>query len=566
MRMTRTILLPLGVAAVIGLTPVAAASAEDAPAPAPVAPEAAPKARKPLDAKDREKLVGMLRQYLDKDSPQSFEFRIRILEELKRLKEAGVDPLADADALSSMVYAARPFQPLFEKKMLPREAKDAEIVVDSGTGIVNVAWDQLRLSLSLPAGYADLAKNKKLAGLPPFPALVTLHDLEDFQDAKGTRKFPGMEAIKRRWDRNNKALKPVVDGWFLFAPVATRARFVEEGRVKPERVPLEQLWRRYHVDFDRIVLEGGSDALAFAASQPNFLAGVVVRGEKADLDKDLAANLAYLPVYVVGDAPAAKTLAAAGHAADLLTTGPLEGLPAWLASVPRRRIARDFTWVVKDPDAHSFAHWISLDVLDPGAERPMLRVACLDTKEDPNTVRVDSRGVRGMSIFLSDRQVDLDRDVRLVINGEVVKEARVPSNKPSGRIVSLPGRFDRTLDGVFDHPQVDIRGTLYFGWYYPVSLLRIPVPGDAKAEAMTAPEGPSCPKSGGTTPAPEASDQAEREASTYFAKAQENEKAGNLVKALDLYRKAVAAGESTVKVKAEAKVKELESKAGDGPK
>ncbi|HVG92973.1 MAG TPA: hypothetical protein VND21_00895, partial [Planctomycetota bacterium] len=81
--------------------------------------------------------------------------------------------------------------------------------------------------------------------------------------------------------------------------------------------------------------------------------------------------------------------------------------------------------------------------------------------------------------FLSDRQVDLDRDVRLVVNGTVVKEARVPSNKLGGRGIALPARLERSLDTVFDHETVDVRGSLYFGWYFPVSLQAVVVPGDA---------------------------------------------------------------------------------------
>jgi len=287
-----------------------------------------------------------------------------------------------------------------------------------------------------------------------------------------------------------------------------------------------------------------------------------VRGATADIDKDVVRNLGNLPVYVVGDAPAVKTLASGGHPASLLTTGPLEGLPAWLAKMPGRTLPRDFAWTVKDPDVHSFAHWINLDVLDPGAEKRDLRVRCLDTKEDPNTVRIDARGIRQISIFLSDRQVDLDRDVRLVVNGTVVKEARIPSNKPGGRAIALPAKLERLLDTVFDHPTVDVRDSLYFGWYFPVSLQSVVVPGDAKPEDLEPAAGPSCPTTngnGGGAPSTEGNSTAERVASTYFGKAEENEKAGNVAKALDLYRKAAAAGESTFKARAEAKVKELEA-------
>jgi hypothetical protein len=511
--------------------------APDVPPPEPAPPEKVPK---PLDPKDRAKLVDLFRQYLDKRSAQAFEARISILEALKRQRATGVDLLADPDTLQEIVYAARPYEPFFERRMLPPDAKHAEIAVDPASGIVNVSWDALRLSLSLPTGYAHLAEVRRLPETPPYPAIVTLHESEDYEDSTGRKKFPGMEVLRRRWSRDDPALRPVLDGWFVFAPVATRAQFIQDGRLRPDRVPLEELWRRYHVDLDRIVLEGGTEALTFAAAQPNYLAGVIVRGATADIDKEVVRNVGHLPVYVVGDAPAVKTLAAGGHPASLLTTGPLQGLPAWLGKLPRRAIPRDFHWTVKDPDVHTFAHWINLEVLDPTATNYELRVRCLDTKEDPNTVRIDCAGVVEITAFLSDQLVDLDRPVRLVVNGEVVTEARTPSNFPGGRVVTLPGRLERSLDTIFDHETVDVRGSLYFGWWSPVSLNVITATGDGRGVRRQA--------------------WAQQAAEGYYRRAVGSEKDGRNAEALGLFRKAVAAGDTTVRALAEAKVKELEAR------
>ncbi|HVG93481.1 MAG TPA: hypothetical protein VND21_03475, partial [Planctomycetota bacterium] len=261
----------------------------DEPLDDPEAALAAPaKARKPLDPRDRAKLVDLFRQYLDKRSAQAFEARIGILEEIKRQRTAGGDVLADEDALRGIVYAARPFEPYFEKGMLARDTREAEVSLDSSSGVVNVSYlafrDVRRLSLSLPAGYAHLAEGRHLSETTPFPAIVTLHENQDYEDTYGPKRYPGLKVIQRRWDRDVRALRPVLESWFVFAPVAKGGRFVDAGRLKPERVPLEELWRRYHVDYDRIFLEGGSDALAFAAAQPNYLAGVIVRGATADMD------------------------------------------------------------------------------------------------------------------------------------------------------------------------------------------------------------------------------------------------------------------------------------------
>ena len=538
-------------------------AAEDQPAPAPV-PEA-PKHRA-LDAKEKATLAALFHAYLEVSDPVGFpKARIQLLLELKRLKETGADPLADLDGLTTMIYTARPYEAIFEKKILPKDAKDAEVSIDAGTAIVNVVWDQIRCSISLPTGYVDAAKGKKLPTMQPFPTIVTLHEIDDFQDAKGTKKFPGLEVLKRRYDR--KTFKAITDTWILLAPVATRARFIEDDG-KPNldrlRIPLSELWKRYDVDFQHVVLDGGSDALAIAASQAPFFAGLVVRGDNATLKTpELARNFAHVPVYVVGteDGATAKGLLAGGFPKDHLTVGAAEGLVEWLTKLPRRVIPKSFHWLVKDPDYHGQALWVNLEAFDlVAAAMPNLDVECVDTKEDPNTVRIRAEGIRGLSIFLSDALVDLDRPVRVVVNGTEVAEARVPSNLPNGKVVKLPMKFDRTLDETFDRQLLPIRKGLFYGWLYPVLLQAIAVRSDAKEKGTAG--GGEPPAAPGAPVDAAAKERAERDAAQYFSKAEENEKAGDLPKALKLYKKAAEEGDTSVRAKAEAKVKELEAKVG----
>ena len=216
---------------------------------------------------------------------------------------------------------------------------------------------------------------------------------------------------------------------------------------------------------------------------------------------------------------------------------------------------------MKDPDYHGQALWVNLEAFDlVAAPMPNLDVECLDTKDDPNTVRIRAEGVRGLSIFLSDALVDLDRPVRVVVNGTEVAEARVPSNQPSGKVVKLPLKFERTLDEMFDRQLLPIRKGLFYGWLYPVLLQSIAVRSDAKEKGTAG--GGEPPAAPGAPVDAAAKERAERDAGQYFAKAEENEKAGDLAKALKLYKKAVEEGDTSVRAKAEAKVKELEAKVG----
>ncbi len=241
--------------------------------------------------------------------------------------------------------------------------------------------------------------------------------------------------------------------------------------------------------------------------------------------------------------PAYETLQKAGHPADKLKAGPPTDMAGWLATV-KRVVPKAFKWVVKDKSAHRLAQWINLDVIDEAATMPTLDVEIVDTAEDPNTVRIKSVGIRVLTLFLNDSLVDLDREVRVVVNGKMLDECRIETSKPEGKAVRLPAKFDRTIDGMFDRKTVSIRKSMYYGWLYPVALEQVAIEGDYKPEEPPSPD----------------KDQHETAAKQYFDKGQEQEKAGNPAKAIALYRRCVDEGETSYKAKAEARLKELEPK------
>ncbi len=91
----------------------------------------------------------------------------------------------------------------------------------------------------------------------------------------------------------------MTDAWIVFAPVASKAKFTEGGALLAERVPLVEIWKRYPVDFERMVIDGGPEALLFAAAYPTYYAGVIVRGDATDVSPDVVPNLGSTFVYVV---------------------------------------------------------------------------------------------------------------------------------------------------------------------------------------------------------------------------------------------------------------------------
>ena len=429
----------------------------------------------PPDPATGAKLERLLAAYLETDSVQGFRHRIELRLALRQLPEEGRSFFADVEGLRRLLYRARPFLPAFEERHLAQGGKGAEIVEDVAAGVVNVTWEERRLSLALPPAYAAARSERTLSTIAPFPMIVSLHEAADGAGDEGDRAYPGATALRRRWDPRGP-YPAIRDAWVLFGPAAPETGFLRDGRVESSLVPLNAIWKRYPIDVDRIVLEGGSDALLFAAAYPNFYAGVIVRDASARLRPSLVRNLAGMRIYVVGGAPALlDDLEAGGHPSSRVVVGEPVGLLDWLGTV-RRCVPSSFAWSCEDETAHRLAHWVNLDGLDPAEPERTLRAEVVDTDADPNTVRLFTHGIRTLTLFLNDRLVDLDRPVRVVVNGRPISEARVAGGKdPGGTRVDLPARFPRTLDATLDRGGLSIRKSLYFGWLFPVVLEGIEV-------------------------------------------------------------------------------------------
>src|SRR5262245_57412015 len=248
---------------------------------------------------ERSEVSSLMSRYLDLQSERAAKNRIDLMMFLKKIRDRGCEPLADIDGVLETIYTARPFDPPFERKFIPREDPkgkgpkvEIDLHLDSATGIMSVVWDRVRCAFSLPASYPKDPEAVRTHA--PYPMIVTLHEPADFVD----KSRPGEEVIRRRYPRAANAA--LLDGCIVYAPVAPNGKFSSGGKIDTERVNLSDMWKRYHVDFDRIVIDGGSDALLFAAGSAVFYAGVIVRGDTADVDPALVQNFAHLPVYIVG--------------------------------------------------------------------------------------------------------------------------------------------------------------------------------------------------------------------------------------------------------------------------
>lgn len=483
-----TMLLPatvVGGSALVAGTVVALAGdarADDeppAPAPeAPAAPEAAPPARAPLlpmaqqDPKMFKDLVEAARLYLNLEVEQ-WKGRTAFLNALMAQAEQKRYPLTDLAFLRWLTAQGRSFHQDMRESRWRRDFNISEY--KSEGPFTHVKSEDFNLTFLLPKAYPSRSKDlEKYPRDDPFPTVMVLHEKDDYSG----KKLPGVHALKRIWPKDE--FEGLYEKWIAFVPVAAAGNYTEEdGRIRWEFLssPFARFWKHYHVDFERVILDGGDAALAAAPALASWFAGIVLRdGQLTDALKGTVCNYATVPVFVVDKPALAKSLTEAGH--PNVTLGKPGELLAWMEA-QRRVTPKKFSWNVQRFD-QVLPYWVNLDSPNFAAAERTLEVEVVDTAEAPNTVRIQARGIRELSLFLNDELVDLDRAVRVEINGHLMHNEIVPPLTAS----LLP--IKRDLDLLFNRDPTKIRDSMFFGWLYPVRIVRLEVM-DPKSESIEAP-------------------------------------------------------------------------------
>ena len=487
-------------------------------------PGAAGAEDKPLDPKLAAELAKAMRAYLQLDA-DPYNGREATRAAIAKIEAAGGPKiLADMAALRRATDQGRDFDADYRDRKWQKQEANTE--VNEGKVAISVSRpDRLRLAFSVPKkDYSDAAL-AKVPRVDAFPTLITLIEEKDYTG----KKFPGEEVIARRYG----TLKDVTDRWLLFAPVAVRGNYIEDGKVRQlfYTAQFKDFYQRFHVDFERVVVDGdATTATTIAASQPYMYAGIVLRrplvGEPK-VDADVVTNYAHVPVYVVGCPHIEAALKEAGH--PDVTRGDEAGLAAWLAQ--RKRVTpRKFTWRIKASD-QVFANWMWF-APDWSQEDRRLTVEVVDTAEDPNTVRITTRGILDLTCLLNDDIVDLGREVRFVINGkEVAKE-----------------RLERTLERVFDRPPVKAREAVFYGLLFTALSQQMFAPA---ADETAAP----------ATPAAQVDPAREEKARGWLVKAEELAAGGNKEKAIEILQKLLKdLGDTATAAEASKRLVELQGK------
>ncbi len=486
------------------------------------------------------KLIEAARDYFDVDE-EKWKSRLAFIGALEMLQaQKKRDPLSDTKFLSWLCAQSRAFHPQMAETKWRKGQNITSFKKHSGTSFT-IKTPSYWMHVSPPKNYPK--KNKEFDAFPrakPWPTLISLHDKSDYSG----KEYPGMTMLKKRWPKGE--FGELYQKWLVCAPITAAGQFVRSGQVDRGSFdsPWAMVFRHYHVDFDHVVLDGVAPIVTtIAASRAVYLSGIIVRsGFLTDDDKAIVQNYAHTPVYVVDDKKLAKTMREAGH--KNVTDGDGKDLMTWMSALRRKR-PTTFTWNANTDDK-VLAHWISIASLDHRASEKTL-----DVKVDNNDIDIRARGVTEIALFLDDTLVDLDKPVKVTINGHLAYKSAVVG-KPDDDQTKLTRPFDL----IFDRKPIELRQSMYFGWLMPGRIVGLEV--RPPADATTDKKKPDDNASSVEPKKFEASEKEENDAKRYFTKAQEAHKSGDKGKASRLLKKVLGLPHNRQSVAAKKLLAEIE--------
>lgn len=473
--------------------------------------------------KDLDKIVEAATEYFDL-GVDLWRGRQAFLGALEPHAKKGYELFSQMDMLRQVIYRARFFEPQMSNKKW-RQESDIKQWDNKGQDS-EIKAEDLFLGFTLPKKYPK--KNKVFHKQPrpaPWPLLISTIEREDYTG----QKIKSAALLKRRYPKNK--WDDFRQEWITLIPIAPGGVYIDDvsGQLKREYLQWQfvQFVRHYHVDFDRVVLDGGPEVLLAASSQPVTFAGFVLRdGTLSKAQADTVTNFAHVPVYVVESQKAlGEALKTAGHP-NVTIGDDGETLIKWIKE-RKRTVPTEFTWRLNGPE-HQFAHWINCEQVQWRAPKRELKVK---VDKEKNEIQIEAIAVAEISLFLNDEIVDLGKKVRVVVNGHLERDETVT----------------RSLDVTFNRDPLRLRKSMYFGLLFPVRMVKIGIRPPAKAPEKVKP----------TTPT--ADPEVEAKAVKYWGLVQKALDAGNKKKAIQLLEAIVKMGHTSVLEQAKKKLAELKA-------
>ena len=185
----------------------------------------------------------------------------------------------------------------------------------------------------------------------------------------------------------------------------------------------------FHVDIERMFLAGKGrgveTALTIASLFPDRLAGVI--GRSGDVGNVAPANLMNMALMFAGageKATAFQKLAEEQGHTNVTVQADADEQAVWKWLTEQSRVAHPTSVALAPTSSQGVkAYWLEMEGINP-EDLPMVK-AKID--RESNTVTIDAERVTRVRVFFNDVLFDLDRPVKVVVNG-VTSETQVQRN------------------------------------------------------------------------------------------------------------------------------------------
>jgi poly(3-hydroxybutyrate) depolymerase len=368
---------------------------------------AAPVPAQELNARDHEDLGKILKEYLDpkasgEDQVEVKEDLLKKLEKIgKKQVEKGEDPVQGALALTADLGQAL-FQSNTYKKQRGGKVFSEEMEV-RGTNVEYSVW--------VPKPY----KHTEL-----MPLLLCVPGMDE-----GKPMAPG-KFLTERWTdaaaRDGALIAAVLMPEDTSSWTSLWTEENEPGGVATLMSVLGGLREKFAVDPDRVYLvgreSGVSAVVSLGSKYPHLFAGVV--GQAGDVGEVGHQNYRNLPSFIQGGGAQATTfLEAIDVEYKNCTFKPAADeteIWAWMGQNKRLSNPAKVTLRPGAPVPNK-AYWIEI----PATEGADLTVVA-EANRETNTITVTAEGVDGVTIYFNDDLVDLDKPVKIILNGREREE------------------------------------------------------------------------------------------------------------------------------------------------